>query len=332
MRPQIVRQALLSCIAARQPVMLHGSFGVGKSDMIRGIAKELELDLIDLRLSQLDSADLRGIPHADGKFTNWLTPKFLPQDPESRGILFLDEINSAAQATQAAAYQLVLDRRLGDYELPAGWTIVAAGNRMRDRAIVNQMSTALKNRFVHLDYEVHFDDWIEWAQKNGIDETIIGFLRFRPALLNEPDSPDCNLKDRNSFATPRSWEFFSRLLATKPDAEMRRVLAGSAIGEGNAAEYITYCEVYKDLPTYEEIQKNPAEAKLPKTAAANFAVVTMLGRRCTNDDWKPVFEYIERLTPEYQMLFIKDTNTRVLSMVRSKEFREWAKKNADLLL
>ena len=140
MRPSQVTQALEYLIKAKQPVMLHGSPGVGKSQVVKQVADKLGIEMIDLRLSQLDPVDLRGVPSVDkikvgktevGK-TNWNVPSFLPT--EGNGILFLDEINSAAQATQAAAYQLVLDRKLGDYELPSGWAMVAAGNRSTDRA------------------------------------------------------------------------------------------------------------------------------------------------------------------------------------------------------
>ena len=184
MRPSQITAALGYLIDANQPVMLHGSPGVGKSDVVRQIAKQRGIELIDLRLSQLDPVDLRGVPSVDTKkhITSWNTPSFLPTDGE--GILFLDEINSAAQATQAAAYQLVLDRKLGDYVMPPGWAIIAAGNRSTDRAIVNQMSTALKNRFTHLNYEVNNDDWCDWALRSNIAVEVLGFIRFRPMLLN----------------------------------------------------------------------------------------------------------------------------------------------------
>ena len=191
MRPSQVTQALEYLIKAKQPVMLHGSPGVGKSQVVKQVADKLGIEMIDLRLSQLDPVDLRGVPSVDktkvgktevGK-TNWNVPSFLPT--EGKGILFLDEINSAAQATQAAAYQLVLDRKLGDYELPDGWAMVAAGNRSTDRAIVNAMSTALKNRFTHLNYEVNNEDWCEWALTHNIAIEVLGFIRFRPMLLNE---------------------------------------------------------------------------------------------------------------------------------------------------
>jgi MoxR-like ATPase len=160
MRPSQIVSALNLCLDVQQPVMIWGSPGVGKSDTVKQTAEKRNIDLIDLRLSQLDSVDLRGVPSVDRerRRTDWNSPSILPY--EGKGILFLDEINSAPQGVTAAAYQLILDRRLGDYVLPEGWNIIAAGNRVSDRAIVNQMPTPLKNRFAHLYFEVNNDDWL----------------------------------------------------------------------------------------------------------------------------------------------------------------------------
>lgn len=343
MRPQQAAKALELLISAKQPVMLHGSPGVGKSQIVKQVAKKLGLELIDLRLSQLDSADLRGIPLVTGtaasksRKTDWATPKFLPT--EGKGILFLDEINSAAQATQAAAYQLVLDRKLGDYELPEGWVVVAAGNRMQDRAIVNQMSSALKNRFSHIDFEVHFEDWIDWAFGANIDDTIIAFLRFRKNFLNESESHSGttkeekqrlqNLKDAKAFATPRSWEFFDRILKQEPDEELLPMLAAGTVGDAASVEYMAFKTLYKDLPTAEEILEKPEETRLPKQPSANYAVTTMLARHTTVKNWQQAMKYIERLPGEYQVLFARDIvrNPANSNLCFQPEFMTWVRES-----
>lgn len=340
MRPSQIVEAINLCIEANQPVMIHGSPGVGKSAVVRQVAAQRGIDLIDLRLSQLDPVDLRGVPSVDTKkrITSWNTPSFLPTD--GKGILFLDEINSAAQATQAAAYQLVLDRKLGDYVLPPGWVIIAAGNRSTDRAIVNQMSTALKNRFVHINYEVNNDDWCDWALRNNIAVEVLGFIRFRPMLLNEFEQRNDSkeerervqrLKDAQAFATPRSWEFLSKVVQQKPSADIEYELYTGIVGEGAAAEFMGYLKYYRDLPNLDALLMNPGTAKVPEEPATLYALATGLATKATQDNMERVVKYTLRLPPEFQVLLMKDAITRDNSLAQTKAFNDWAIKNADVM-
>ena len=340
MRPSQVAEAINLCIEAKQPVMIHGSPGVGKSAVVRQVATQRGIELIDLRLSQLDPVDLRGVPSVDTKkhITSWNTPSFLPTDGE--GILFLDEINSAAQATQAAAYQLVLDRKLGDYVLPPGWVIIAAGNRSTDRAIVNQMSTALKNRFIHLNYEVNNDDWCDWALRNDIAVEVLGFIRFRPMLLNEFEQRNDSkeerervqrLKDAQAFATPRSWEFLSKVVQQKPSADIEYELYSGIVGEGAAAEFMGYLKYYRDLPNLDALLMNPGAAKVPEEPATLYALATGLAAKATQDNMERVVKYALRLPPEFQVLLMKDAITRDNELTQTKAFNDWAIKNANVM-
>ena len=340
MRPSQIVEAINLCIEANQPVMLHGSPGVGKSAVVRQVAAQRGIELIDLRLSQLDSVDLRGVPSVDTKkrITSWNTPNFLPTD--GKGILFLDEINSAAQATQAAAYQLVLDRKLGDYVLPPGWVIIAAGNRSTDRAIVNQMSTALKNRFVHINYEVNVDDWCDWALRNDIAIEVLGFIRFRPMLLNEFEQRNDSkeerdrvqrLKDAQAFATPRSWEFLSKVVQQKPSADIEYELYTGIVGEGAAAEFMGYLKYYRDLPNLDALLMNPGAAKVPEEPATLYALATGLATKATQDNMERVVKYALRLPAEFQVLLMKDAITRDNELTQTKAFNDWAIKNADVM-
>ena len=190
------------------PVMLWGPPGVGKSQMVAQIAARHGVPVTDIRLSQMEPSDLRGIPFRAGDLVEWAVPALLP-DAERHGpegVLFLDEINAAAPSVSAAAYQLILDRRLGDYRVPPGWAIFAAGNRQGDRGVTYTMPTPLANRFSHFEVETNLDDWVLWAYRNGIDERIIGFLRFRPELLFDFDPAHNPI----AFPSPRSWEFAHR--------------------------------------------------------------------------------------------------------------------------
>jgi len=340
MRPSQIAAALSYLIDANQPVMLHGSPGVGKSDVVRQIAKQRGIELIDLRLSQLDPVDLRGVPSVDTKkhITSWNTPSFLPTD--GKGILFLDEINSAAQATQAAAYQLVLDRKLGDYVMPPGWAIIAAGNRSTDRAIVNQMSTALKNRFTHLNYEVNNDDWCDWALRNNIAVEVLGFIRFRPMLLNEFEQRNESkeekervqrLKDAQAFATPRSWEFLSKVVQQKPSSDIEYELYTGIVGEGAAAEFMGYLKYYRDLPNLDALLMNPGTAKVPEEPATLYALATGLATKATQDNMERVVKYALRLPAEFQVLLMKDAIVRDNDLTQTKSFNAWAIANADVM-
>ena len=340
MRPSQITTALSYLIDANQPVMLHGSPGVGKSDIVRQIAKQRGIELIDLRLSQLDSVDLRGIPSVDTKkhTTSWNTPSFLPTD--GKGILFLDEINSAAQATQAAAYQLVLDRKLGDYVMPPGWVIIAAGNRSTDRAIVNQMSTALKNRFTHLNYEVNNDDWCDWALRSNIAVEVLGFIRFRPMLLNEFEQRNESkgekeriqrLKDVQAFATPRSWEFLSKVVQQKPSSDIEYELYTGIVGEGAAAEFMGYLKYYRDLPNLDALLMNPGTAKVPDEPATLYALATGLATKATQDNMERVVKYALRLPAEFQVLLMKDAIARDNDLTQTKSFNSWAIANAEVM-
>ena len=190
MRPShietILDREFLSCTAGQHtPVMLWGPPGVGKSQIIAGIAERHGAPLIDLRLSQMEPTDLRGIPFRKGDNVEWSVPAMLP-DAERHGpagILFLDEINAAPPTVSAAAYQLILDRRLGEYAIPEGWAIFAAGNRQGDRGVTYAMPAPLANRFTNYDMEANLDDWIGWALNHGIDARILGFLRDRKSVV-----------------------------------------------------------------------------------------------------------------------------------------------------
>ena len=176
---------LKSMIEVKLPAFIWGPPGIGKSSIVKEIAQKSGLEFIDLRLSLLDPTDLKGIPFfdANSKKGVWASPSFLPDDKDSKGILFLDEINSAPPAVQASAYQLVLDRRVGEYELPKGWSIIAAGNRENDRGVVYRMPPPLANRFIHLDMEVDISEWKRWAYINSVEDILIAYLSYSPQSL-----------------------------------------------------------------------------------------------------------------------------------------------------
>ena len=187
-----------------------------------------------------------------------LPPSFLPSDPDSEGVLF-DELNAAPPLVQASLYQPTLDRRIGEYVLPEGWRIMAAGNRSEDRSVVFRMPNALANRFTHLDFEVDYDDWRSWAVEREIHPLITGFLGMRRELLFKMENSE------RAFPTPRSWEIFSDHMKTMGQVPLLEEVAVGTVGEGAAMEFmgfsqnaITEKQVNKILkdPQNESSQKN----------------------------------------------------------------------------
>jgi AAA domain (dynein-related subfamily) len=186
MKPSKLYEALHALIGERVPLHIWGPCGVGKSQIVGQVADDLNFSFLDVRAVQLDPVDLRGLPRIASDQTEWVPPKFLPTT--GKGILFLDELTSAPQMTQAGCYQLVLDRKLGEYVLPEGWVVIAAGNPASERGVHFAMPRPLRNRFVHLELEADLDDWCKWAVKARVCPEIIAFLRFKPELLHAADT------------------------------------------------------------------------------------------------------------------------------------------------
>lgn len=326
MRPSLAAEAITKCINVKQPLFLWGQPGVGKSAITKEVAKNASLELIDLRLSLLDSVDLRGFPHMDNKRMHFATPIFLPTDPDSSGILFLDEMNAAPPAVQSAAYQLVLDRRIGEYHLPDGWAIIAAGNRETDQGVTYTMPAPLANRFTHIDFEVHFDDWRSWAITNNIKPEVVNFINFRPGLLNDFDP------DKRAFPTPRSWEFVSRIIDGKQSIEVERALISGSIGEGAAAELAGFLKIYRNLPNPDSVLLNPKTADVPTDPATLYALCGALSSRASESNFDRLVEYCGRMKPEFQVLCVRDSVTRNKDLAHTNAFSNWAIANADVLI
>ena len=334
MRPREIVRALDRAFEAKLPTMLWGQPGIGKSSMVAQFAKERKICMIDQRISQMDPVDLRGIPFRESDRTHWCVPEFLPDEKRDgkEGVLLLDEINTGAQSVQAAAYQLIQDRRLGNYVLPKGWLCLAAGNNETDRAIVNKMSTALRNRFMHIDVEVNVDDWRAWAARNQIRDEVRGFLAFRPSDLNTFGKDTA--KDDKAFATPRSWEFVSRIMPdedSKTSIEEEFALYVGCVGIQPATNLVAYLKYHRNLPDLDGVIMRPDSAKVPKEPAQLWAIVTSLAARATKDNLDQICTYFDRLDQEYQVLGIKDAIVRDETLCETKAFQKWSVKNGKLM-
>ncbi len=301
MRPSELIRALFALVPTKRPIYLWGSPGVGKSSVVRKVADILILNFVDIRATLLDPVDLRGLPRLSKDTAVWAPPAFLPRT--GAGILFLDELAQAPPLVQAACLQLCLDRKLGEYILPEGWSIIAASNKAEDRAGTHRVISPLLNRFVHLDLNVSADDWQDWAVPAKIAPEVRAFLRFRPGLLFQFDASS-NLR---AFPTPRSWQFVSDVLPGTPPELLHRVVAG-CVGDGPAAEFVGFLQLYRELPDVDSALTAPDATPVPREPAVLYALVGALVERCRADAG-PVANFVRyatRLPDEFGLLALRD--------------------------
>ena len=273
--PKGAKKSIRFAIKKRRPVFLWGPPGIGKSDIVKQIGEDAGREVIDVRLALWEPTDIKGIPYynADQGKMVWAPPAELPTNPESTAIIFLDELNSAPPAVQAAAYQLILNRRVGTYELPKGVDVVAAGNREGDRGVTYRMPAPLANRFIHLEAKVDFDDFQEWAVMNAVHPEVLGYVGFAKQDLYDfdPKSPS------KAFATPRSWVFVSDLLKDDDcDADTLHNLVAGAVGDGLAVKFMAHRKIAGRLPKAEDILDGKVKDLAVKEVSAMYSLTVSL--------------------------------------------------------
>ena len=298
-------------------VMLWGAPGVGKSQGVRQIAAKIEestgkrVNVTDVRLLLFNPIDLRGIPTAneDKTLAVWLRPKIFDMDPSEDvvNILFLDEISAAPQSVQAAAYQITLDRTVGEHKLPGNCIVMAAGNRVTDKSVAYRMPKALANRLLHLEVRTDMESWRAWAVQHGINEKVLGFLSFKPDKLMAFDSSADDL----AFATPRAWEMVSNILNNvSGDLDGMFTLIAGIVGSGTAAELRSWARLYGKLPSIEGIFDG-SEHTVPRGTDALYALVSSMARYASEhrDDLDAIahsIDYAELLPPDYSVVLMQD--------------------------
>ena len=269
-----IRHAMLK----KRPIFLWGPPGIGKSDIVHQIGADLNAHVIDVRLSLWEPTDIKGIPYFDSNDSKmvWAPPVELPDAAfaakHENIILFLDEMNSAAPSVQAAAYQLILNRKVGTYTLPDNVFIVAAGNREADKGVTYRMPAPLANRFIHLEMRVDFDNWFDWATMNRVHKDVVGFLTFSKKDLYDFDPKSAS----RSFATPRSWSFVSELLEDDLDDGTTTDLVAGAIGEGLAVKFMAHRKVASAMPDPTDILAGKVKELKSKEVSAMYSLTVSL--------------------------------------------------------
>lgn len=319
-------------------VMLWGPPGVGKSQGVRQLAGSIEantgrkVNITDVRLLLFNPVDLRGIPtaNADRTLAVWLKPKIFQMDDSDEviNILFLDEISAAPQSVQAAAYQITLDRAVGEHKLPENCIVIAAGNRVSDKSVTYKMPKALANRLCHIETGPDFKSWKGWAVSKGVNPMVTGFLSFRKDYLMqfEPKAEDL------VFPTPRSWEMVSNILnyVNADPVEVRALICG-CVGVGAAMEFSTWCRVYKDLPSMEDIF-NKGTGSVPKSTDCLYALVSSMAAYAQKhkdrlDLIANSLDYAVKLPPDFSLILMRDymyiDKDYKLKLLQIPQFSRW---------
>lgn len=323
--------ALIKVLKADKVPVIKASPGVGKSQIVSQVAKQYNLKLIDMRLSQYDPTDMNGFPTTANGRSNYCPPQTIPIEGDeipkgfSGWLLFLDEINSAPVAVQAAAYKLVLDRMIGDHHLHEAVAIVAAGNLDSDRAITNRMGTAMQSRLVHLNMQVDHKAWLNWAHDKGIDQRIKSFIEFRPELLHRFDPRHSD----DTFPCPRTWEFLSDIIdgvAEFDDVDV--AIAAGTVGEGAALEFNGFVQIYENLPKIEEIIKNPKDVPIARDMSVRYAVSGLVAHEVDESNINNLKDFVERLPAEFQLLTWRTAIKVNPALMSTPYIKEWIRINA----
>lgn len=326
---------LTGLFKAKLVPFLLGSPGIGKSQIYQQIADDNNLLLIDVRLSTCDITDLCGFPKVDGNKAGYVPMDTFPiaGDPIPKGysgwLLLFDELNSAPPSLQAASYKILLDRKVGQFDLHDRVVMGAAGNRDTDNAIVQPMSTALQSRMVHLDLMIDYKEWCIWATEANLTHKIIDYIRFKPQSLYtfKPDHSD------KTYACPRTWEFADRIIKKVGlDYELISQMLAGTLSEGVAREFLTYCKIYADLPKMTDIITNPTGVTMSKEPSVLYALTGAISNAVTMENFEKVFMFVERMPAEFQIITLKNTLHRNPTIDKHPSMGKWYQKLATSLI
>ncbi len=333
--PRQIYHYVVECIQAGLVPFVRSSAGMGKSSIMKAIAREFGLKVIDIRLSQSTPEDANGLPRfrdildADGKFVRAIS-EFVPFDtlpiegteiPEGYNgwLIFFDEFNSGSRMVQAAMYKIILDRMVGQHNIHPNAVMVCAGNLDTDRAITNPISTAMQSRLVHLIMSLDHDEFMEDVVINqGWDPRIKAFLAYKRNYVHD-FNPE---HDDHTFCCPRTWDFMNRLIKGKEVTEDKAALYAGTITSGVAVEFITFTKVFDSLPRIEQIVRDPEHYALPIDAATRFATIVHLTDQVTDKTFEAITIYVNRMTAEMRVLFFRSLRIQQPDLLKHPLFRK----------
>lgn len=329
MKPIALKEAIKRYFAAGVIPFVKGSPGIGKSAIIREIASEYKLVLLDLRLGQCDPTDLLGFPHIDNGRSVYATPKDIPivGDKIPAGmngwLLFLDEMNTAPKAVQAAGYKL-LDGMVGQNTIHPQCFIAAAGNKDTDGAITVSMSTATISRIGHLELDTDLAEWCIWAGYNGIDTRIITFVNFKKELFYKFDPKN----NRETFPCPRTWHNASKVTKGIELSLKDLDVVGGIISMGAAREFIEFTQIYDKLPSLEKILASPESIEIPNEPSIKWAMAGFLADNLTPANADTLMKCINRLPVEFQIITVQTAFRTKPALTQAQSIMDWVQKYA----
>lgn len=319
---------------AGDKVFLWGPPGIGKTEMVEQLGEKKKRPVIEFHASLREQVDLRGVPvySPETRTTRWAPPNELPQverDGEF-GYFFCDEYNQASPQMQSALGGLVIKGVVGEYVMPKGWIVIAAGNRISDKAAAQRMPSHVRNRFAHIIVVPDIPSWCDWATKNGLPPVIVAFHRLRAGENGGKGLLHVMPKgDENSFPTPRSWTKAAKYV--NAPKEFRARLFAAHVGEAYAIEFDGFIDLYNSIGDLKDIVKNPKAAKLPENPSTRYAICTGLARLATKATLANIVEYSKRLNHrESEMLVMHDATIHDPALKETKVYGDWIVSTQDL--
>lgn len=329
------REIIIACIKAREPVMLWGAAGVGKTQTVEQIAKAMRYGFRDFRASQMDPVDIRGVPSVEKGQTLWNPPADLfPSKRDGDSVLFFDELNTCLPMVEAGLLGVICERR----GLHDGVAIVAAGNGVQHSRLARKLSAPMNDRFFHVDIDPDFEAWKLWAVGTSIAPEIIAFLQWCETRSDKDGkslsllhrAPAAGTDDR-CFPTPRGWEKVSKVLAhTTPDNVYS--VAKARVGEAAAVEFKGFLDVYRSLPKIADIIAKPQSVHVPLEPSAQYAISSALARASTAANLKAIITYLGRLPVEFSVMAISDAVRRDATLKTAPGFTQWQVANQAVTL
>ena len=320
--PTDMKTLLDLCLSDNKNLMIWGPPGVGKTHLVRAAAKDYDGGYVALHLTLMEPVDIKGLPvvNEDRSAVKWVPMGELPTDPSSKGVIHLDELNTADPSVMAAAMQFCLDRRVGEYTLPPGWRIVACGNRVHDGASARKMPTALADRFSHVTLQTSVDDWTAWALDNGIEEALVGFINYRKEQLHNFSS------SRTVNTTPRGWEDVNSILSKDPNMDGVATMAyiSGRVGLGAATELRAFIKVWRHLPDIDKILSGEiTELKDSQNPSVKYAVTMALALRVKKGTAGAMLAFLDKIGPEFSRLAVFAALKRKSGIEKDDDYKDW---------